>query len=421
MTREKERREGTARKFVEQRNATFWRYTLHIDKHLEELTAVFCKAEKDAQDRPRIPAPYVNPNSANLHKSVECVSSGRHGFDKLVKKVCSDGGVSIGLSVCFAQGLQLLNGQGRHSLSATEGRVAVNSEETTERMSSTQLVLPLHDVRACAKKENRLIQKQALINKRYNEGGLHVPGLTYTQVVTLADVNDVFQVAINNRATACTKMNKHSSRSHALLIVTVEGTNITTGAKIIESASWELLSRVLFWSEEKLASFTGRKRRALGCQQQGYREGGRPPDIRPQSGRRRRYRVVEINRGIKRHCHASSKGEIQATEPVRISKKSKQVNQVGNMTSEHLNQDLYEGLVHCCPTDHQQRKNKASEWHTSSVEEKECYPRKMRTSQWVGDVLCPEGQKVAHKDTSSSAHRPCQYRQGHPTICAKVV
>ncbi|KAI8489472.1 hypothetical protein Bbelb_329150 [Branchiostoma belcheri] len=41
----------------------------------------------------------------------------------------------------------------------------------------------------------------------------------------------------------------------------------------------------------------------------------------------------------------------------------------------------------------------------------------MRTSQWVGDVLCPEGQKVADKDTSSSAHRPCQHRPGHPTIC----
>ncbi|XP_078608342.1 kinesin-like protein KIFC3 isoform X1 [Branchiostoma floridae x Branchiostoma japonicum] len=69
--------------------------------------------------------------------------------------------------------------------------------------------------------------------KLHNEGGLHVPGLTYTQVDSLDDVNDVFQVAINNRATACTNMNEHSSRSHALLIVTVEGTNITTGAKII--------------------------------------------------------------------------------------------------------------------------------------------------------------------------------------------
>ncbi|KAI8497693.1 zonula adherens maintenance [Branchiostoma belcheri] len=47
----------------------------------------------------------------------------------------------------------------------------------------------------------------------------------HMQVMTLADVNDVFPVAINNRATACTNMNKHSSRSHALplLIVTVEG------------------------------------------------------------------------------------------------------------------------------------------------------------------------------------------------------
>ncbi|KAI8497636.1 zonula adherens maintenance, partial [Branchiostoma belcheri] len=346
--REKERREGTARKFVEQRNATFWRYTLHIDKHLEELTAVFCKAEKDAQDRPRIPAPYVNPNSANLHKSVECVSSGRHGFDKLVKKVCSDGGVSIGLSVCFAQGLELLNGQGRHSLSATEGRVAVNSEETTERMSSTQLVLPLHDVRACAKKENRLIQKQALINKRYNEGGLHVPGLTYTQVVTLADVNDVFQVAIKQQG------HRLYQNEQAQLQVARPSHRDGRGNKYHH------------WSKDH------RKRRALGCQQQGYREGGRPPDIRPQSGRRRRYRVVEINRGIKRHCHASSKGEIQATEPVRISKKSKQVNQVGNMTSEHLNQDLYE-------------------------------------------------VKRSHTRTPRPLHTAPVNTQGHPTICAKVV
>ena len=41
----------------------------------------------------------------------------------------------------------------------------------------------------------------------------------------------VFSVGQENRATAATNMNEHSSRSHALMCVSVVGTNKTTGAK----------------------------------------------------------------------------------------------------------------------------------------------------------------------------------------------
>lgn len=42
---------------------------------------------------------------------------------------------------------------------------------------------------------------------------------------------EVFAIGHKNRATASTNMNEHSSRSHALLCVTVIGKNSTTGTK----------------------------------------------------------------------------------------------------------------------------------------------------------------------------------------------
>ncbi|KAL5022914.1 hypothetical protein ScPMuIL_002069 [Solemya velum] len=64
------------------------------------------------------------------------------------------------------------------------------------------------------------------------EGGLYVPGLTYYKVESVDDVYQVFAVGQKNRATASTSMNEHSSRSHALLNVTVTGINMTTNTKI---------------------------------------------------------------------------------------------------------------------------------------------------------------------------------------------
>lgn len=47
------------------------------------------------------------------------------------------------------------------------------------------------------------------------------------------ELNEVFAIGKTNRSTAITDMNEHSSRSHALLCVTVTGFNKTTGRKTI--------------------------------------------------------------------------------------------------------------------------------------------------------------------------------------------
>uniref|UniRef100_A0A3Q1JYN0 Kinesin-like protein n=1 Tax=Anabas testudineus TaxID=64144 RepID=A0A3Q1JYN0_ANATE len=60
-------------------------------------------------------------------------------------------------------------------------------------------------------------------------GQLYVPGLTNFTVQSPEDINRVFELGHMNRATACTNLNEHSSRSHALLIITVSGFNSATG------------------------------------------------------------------------------------------------------------------------------------------------------------------------------------------------
>ncbi|XP_076591915.1 kinesin-like protein KIFC3 isoform X4 [Chaetodon auriga] len=60
-------------------------------------------------------------------------------------------------------------------------------------------------------------------------GQLYVPGLTEFIVQSPEDINRVFELGHMNRATACTNLNEHSSRSHALLIITVSGFNTATG------------------------------------------------------------------------------------------------------------------------------------------------------------------------------------------------
>ncbi|KAM9409695.1 kinesin-like protein KIFC3 isoform 2-T2 [Pholidichthys leucotaenia] len=62
-------------------------------------------------------------------------------------------------------------------------------------------------------------------------GQLYVPGLTEFAVQSPDDINRVFELGHVNRATACTNLNEHSSRSHALLIITVSGFNMSTETK----------------------------------------------------------------------------------------------------------------------------------------------------------------------------------------------
>ncbi|NXJ65268.1 KIFC3 protein, partial [Rostratula benghalensis] len=62
-------------------------------------------------------------------------------------------------------------------------------------------------------------------------GQLYVPGLTELRVQSVEDINKIFEFGHVNRATECTNLNEHSSRSHALLIVTVRGLDRSTGLR----------------------------------------------------------------------------------------------------------------------------------------------------------------------------------------------
>ncbi|XP_026855000.2 kinesin-like protein KIFC3 isoform X2 [Electrophorus electricus] len=61
-------------------------------------------------------------------------------------------------------------------------------------------------------------------------GQLHVPGLRIMEVKSFQHIKKILATARRNRITFGTQMNQHSSRSHALLTVTVQGTDLASGA-----------------------------------------------------------------------------------------------------------------------------------------------------------------------------------------------
>ncbi|XP_039661053.1 kinesin-like protein KIFC3 isoform X1 [Perca fluviatilis] len=62
-------------------------------------------------------------------------------------------------------------------------------------------------------------------------GQLHVPGLRVIEVKSFQHIKKILATARRNRITFGTQMNQHSSRSHALLCITVQGTDLATGSK----------------------------------------------------------------------------------------------------------------------------------------------------------------------------------------------
>ncbi|XP_054446583.1 kinesin-like protein KIFC2 isoform X2 [Pteronotus mesoamericanus] len=62
------------------------------------------------------------------------------------------------------------------------------------------------------------------------QGGLQVAGLTYWDVPNLETLNQMLSLGRSNRATAATAMNQHSSRSHALVTLTLRATPPTRGS-----------------------------------------------------------------------------------------------------------------------------------------------------------------------------------------------
>ncbi|XP_075694342.1 kinesin-like protein KIFC3 isoform X1 [Rhinoderma darwinii] len=60
-------------------------------------------------------------------------------------------------------------------------------------------------------------------------GELYVPGLTQCSVRNMQDLNKILELGHKQRATEQTNLNAHSSRSHALLILTAKGRETSTG------------------------------------------------------------------------------------------------------------------------------------------------------------------------------------------------
>jgi len=84
---------------------------------------------------------------------------------------------------------------------------------------------------------------------RMGESGIFVEGLTLEPVETEEDVLALMRRGNSNRATGVTNMNEHSSRSHSMLTVEVEGENKVAGIRyygklhLIDLAGSERLSR----------------------------------------------------------------------------------------------------------------------------------------------------------------------------------
>ncbi|XP_061863418.1 LOW QUALITY PROTEIN: kinesin-like protein KIFC3 [Colius striatus] len=62
-------------------------------------------------------------------------------------------------------------------------------------------------------------------------GQLYVPGLTEFRVQSVEDINKVLELGHEKRVTQCTQLNERSSRSHALLMVSVRGLDRSTGLR----------------------------------------------------------------------------------------------------------------------------------------------------------------------------------------------
>ena len=59
--------------------------------------------------------------------------------------------------------------------------------------------------------------------------GNHVPDLTSVSVSSVEQIDQLLLKATKNRSTNATDMNEHSSRSHLLMMLEVEGTDTLTG------------------------------------------------------------------------------------------------------------------------------------------------------------------------------------------------
>ncbi|XP_031564254.1 kinesin-like protein KIFC3 isoform X2 [Actinia tenebrosa] len=106
-------------------------------------------------------------------------------------------------------------------------------EETSDRQGEWQYSISISVMEIYNEMLRDLLSEDtsAKLDIKQGKDGLFVPGLQEVMVSNLQELNEVFQLGKQNRSTAFTDMNEHSSRSHALLCVTIIGVNRSTGSR----------------------------------------------------------------------------------------------------------------------------------------------------------------------------------------------
>ncbi|XP_051775677.1 carboxy-terminal kinesin 2-like isoform X2 [Erpetoichthys calabaricus] len=93
---------------------------------------------------------------------------------------------------------------------------------------------------------DKTIKKEHKI-KRPTSNAVHVTNRKYVNVETVEEVLSLIKIAKQNRATACTRMNESSSRSHSVFQLKIEGLskkgNITSTLSLIDLAGSERINK----------------------------------------------------------------------------------------------------------------------------------------------------------------------------------
>lgn len=66
-------------------------------------------------------------------------------------------------------------------------------------------------------------------------------GLTEVTVKTVAEIDSVMTTGASNRTVGSTKMNEHSSRSHSIFTISVEGSELINGKEVVRQGKLNLV------------------------------------------------------------------------------------------------------------------------------------------------------------------------------------
>lgn len=110
---------------------------------------------------------------------------------------------------------------------------AERGEDYEINVSASVLEIYNENLRDLLTRSNNNTKLEAKLSK---DGTVHVPGLTAMKVENPNDIVKIMEIAGSNRAVFATNMNEHSSRSHAMLSVSIMCRNrISKKVMILES------------------------------------------------------------------------------------------------------------------------------------------------------------------------------------------